>query len=114
MKFNEVDNNIELDRQESNIIDLAVTELGGPLHSPFAKHLQNNHFSELDRIRNKVNKDNQAVLEDIHLVIDVLQVLMNESLDTDWGTLYDGVQKEDLQKVLENLIQIYSERLKKY
>jgi hypothetical protein len=103
-----------LNKKDADIINLAIIEMGEPLHSPFAKHLQTFHDADMSRIRVYIGANNNLEFNDVHLVIDVLQVFLSETIESDWGSVYEKVQKKDVMNTLERLIKIYSEKIKKY
>ena len=114
MKYNETNKSIIFEKPEVNIIGLAIIELGGPFHSPFSKHLQVHHYADYDEIKKELDSNSEVDLNHLHLLIDIIQVLLVETLDSDWGTLYEEISKEEVEKLLLGLIEIYSNQVKKY
>ena len=114
MDFNEIEKSVIFEKSNINIMNLAIIELGGPLHSSFAKHLQAYHYANYDEIKKKLDSSSAIDINNLHFVIDILQVFLAETLDSDWGTLYKDVIKKDVEDLLASLIEIYSVRVKKY
>jgi len=114
MKYDEVKKNIYLEKQEINIIDTAILELGGPFRSPFAKHLLTYHDKDYNQIKNELYANEGISLDSLHLIIDILQVFIVETHESDWGTLYDDISKKEIEYLIECLIKVYSEQVKKY
>ncbi len=114
MRYDSVKKRIILEKQENDIVDTAIVELGGPFHSSFAKHLQKYHFQDYELIKKELNLSSSLLLKDLHLVIDILQIFLVEPLESDWGTTYDSISQNEVKDLLATLITIYSNRVKKY
>jgi hypothetical protein len=114
MKYDNKTKKIYLEEKEACIIETAIVELGGPLHSPFAKHLQTYHYDDYDQIKRELDAEQGLSLERLHPVLDILQVFFVEPLENDWGTTYDDISKREVEDLLGKLIEFYSEQVKKY
>lgn len=114
MNYDETKKSIILVETEINIVDLAILELGGPFHSSFAKHLQTYHFDQYDKIREELNLNSAINIDNLHFVIDIIQVFLMETLDSDWGTTYVDVSKKEVEDLLAGFIEIYSKQVEKY
>lgn len=106
MKYIDTDNDLLLDRPELEIALTAITELGGPFHSPFAKHLQKYHYADYDKLSENLTSKSTIGIGDIQLLIDIVQVFLAETLDTDWGTLYEGISKDRVVELIDGLVNI--------
>lgn len=112
MRFDNIQKKLILDKSELNIATLSIVELGGPFNSQFAKHLNNFHSSEYHRILDKLYKEKLIALEDLSLLIDVVYLFLEETLDSDFGSYYEDVQKKDVQIFLNDIRSVYEQNKK--
>lgn len=109
MEYNKSTNSILFEKQEKNIINTAILELGGPLHSPFAKHLLKYHENDYKQVRKELDSEHGFPLGELHLVSDVLRVFLVEPLEKDWGTIYDDIKHSEVKELIDEIKKI-SER----
>lgn len=107
MRFDEVERKLVFEKPELNIATLSIVELGGPFHSQLAKHLNEFHASEYKVILGKLYEEKLIVLKDLPLLIDTVYLLLEETLESDFGTYYEDIEKKDVQKFLGNIRAVY-------
>lgn len=106
MKYDNTSKKFSLEQKEVQIIDTAIVELGGPFHSPFARHLQKYHLEEYDQIKKELVGVSTLAPENVQLVIDILQIFLIEPLESDWGTTYSNIKKQEIKDLLNELMNL--------